>query len=133
VTVHRVIHLVEPTRAGALSKTQHNAALVQALFGQICAAIRHPSASKGLVHCPADFGISYTGTFYDNRQPLAKFVYSASGCQTVSLTADGTTRTTLMLGGASAAAPKLQAAMAAVLEVPRLAIAQPVSASGATK
>ena len=133
VTVHRVIHLVEPTRAGALSKTQHNAALVQALFGQFCAAIRHPSAAKGLVHCPADFGISYTGTFYDGSRPLAKFVYSASGCQTVSLTADGTTRTTLMLGAASAAAPKLQADMAAVLEVPRLAIAQPVSASGATK
>src|SRR5512146_2112411 len=25
VTVHRLLHLVEPTRAGALSKTQHNA------------------------------------------------------------------------------------------------------------
>ena len=133
MTVHRVIHLVEPTRAGALSKTQHNAALVQALFGQICAAIRHPSASKGLVHCPADFGISYTGTFYDNRQPLAKFVYSASGCQTVSLTADGTTRTTLMLGDASAAAPKLRSEMAAVLGVPTLAIAQPASGSGTNK
>ena len=131
MTVHRVIHLVEPTRAGALSKTQHDATLVRALFGQLCATVGHASAAKGMLHCPADFGISYTGTFYDGSRPLAKFVYSASGCQTVSLTADGTTRTTLMLGGASAAAPKLQAAMAAVLELPRLAIAQP--ASGASK
>jgi hypothetical protein len=132
VTVHRVIHLVEPTRAGALSKTQRDATLVRALFGQLCAAVGNASAAKGILHCPADFGISYTGTFYDGSQTLAKFVYSASGCQVVSLTADGKTRTTMMLGAASAAAPKLRADMAAVLEVPTLAIAQPVSAGGAS-
>jgi hypothetical protein len=131
--VHRVIHLVEPTRAGALSKTQHNAALVQALFGQFCAALSHPSAAKGLVRCPADYGISYTGTFYDGTRTLATFIYGASGCQTVSLTADGQTRTTMVLGAAFTAAPKLRADMAAVLGVPRLAIAQPVSGSGANK
>ena len=132
VTVHRVIHLVEPTRAGALSKTQRDATLVRALFGQLCAAVGNASAAKGMLHCPADFGISYTGTFYDGSQTLAKFVYGASGCQVVSLTADGKTRTTMMLGAASAAAPKLRADMAAVLEVPTLAIAQPVSAGGAS-
>ena len=133
MTVHRVIHLVEPTRAGALSKTQHNAALVQALFGQFCAAIRHPSAAKGLVHCPADFGISYTGTFYDGSRTLAKFSYGASGCEAVSLTADGKTQSTMVLGvSASASAAQLRTDMAAVLEVPRLAIAQPVSAGGAS-
>ena len=131
VTVHRVIHLVEPTRAGGLSKTQRNPALVQALFGQFCAALSHPSAAKGTVHCPADFGISYTGTFYSGTQTLAKFVYGATGCQIVSLTADGKTQTTMVLGVTAAAAPKLQADMAAVLELPRLAIAQP--ASGASK
>ena len=131
VTVHRVIHLVEPTRAGGLSKTQRNAALVQALFGQFCAALSHPSAAKGTVHCPADFGISYTGTFYSGTQTLAKFVYGATGCQIVSLTADGKTQTTMVLGVTATAAPKLQADMAAVLELPRLAIAQP--ASGASK
>jgi hypothetical protein len=129
--VHRVIHLVEPTRAGALSKTQHNAALVQALFGQFCAALSHPSAAKGLVRCPADYGISYTGTFYDGTRTLATFIYGASGCQTVSLTADGQTKATMVLGTASVAAPKLRADMAAVLGVPRLAITQPVSGSGA--
>ena len=131
VTVHRVIHLVEPTRAGGLSKTQRNAALVQALFSQFCAALRHPSAAKGAIRCPADFGISYTGTFYDGSRTLAKFVYGATGCQIVSLTADGKTQTTMVLGVTAAAAPKLQADMAAVLELPRLAIAQP--ASGASK
>jgi hypothetical protein len=131
--VHRVIHLVEPTRAGALSKTQHDAALVQALFGQLCAALSHPSAAKGTVRCPADFGISYTGTFYDGSRTLATFSYGASGCQAVSLTADGTTQSTMMLGAAATAAPKLRADMAAVLGVPTLAIAQPASGSGTHK
>ena len=124
------MHLVEPTRAGALSKTQHNATLVRALFGQFCAAVSHPSAAKGTVRCPADFGISYLGTFYDGSRTLAKFVYGASGCQMVSLTAGGKTRTTMVLGAASAAAPKLRADMAAVLGVPTLAIAQPVTGTG---
>src|SRR6266699_1898947 len=46
VTVHRTMHLVEPTRMGALSKTQNNAALVRALFGQFCAAVAHAAAAK---------------------------------------------------------------------------------------
>jgi hypothetical protein len=133
VTVHRLIHLVEPTRAGTLTKTQHNAALVRALFGQLCAAVSHASAAKGTIHCPADVGISYLGTFYDGSRALAKFVYGASGCQSVSLTADGKTQNTLVLGAAAAAAPRLRADMAAVLGEPALAIAQPASGTGTTK
>ena len=137
VTVHRVLHLVEPTRGNALSKTQHNATLVRALFRQLCAAVSHPSAAKGAtLHCPADFGIVYLGTFYDGSRTLAKFSYGVSGCETVSLTADGKTRTTMVIGAASAAAPKLRPDLAAVLGVPRLAIAQPVTGtrnSGATR
>ena len=127
VTVYRTMHLVEPTRVGALSKTQHNSALVRALFGQFCAAVGHAATAKGTVHCPADFGVSYTGTFYDGSQPLAKFVYGASGCQTVSLTADGKTQSAMVFGAASAAAPKLQNDMAAVLGVPAAMLAQPQS------
>src|SRR6266496_3669857 len=131
VTVHRVLHLVEPTRAGALSKTQHNATLVRALFRQLCAAVSHPATAKGAtLHCPANFGISYLGTFYDGSRTLAKFDYGASGCQLVSLTVGGKTRTTMVVGTASAAAPKLRADLAAVLGVPRLAIAQPVTGTG---
>ena len=136
VTVHRVMHLVEPTRAGALAKTQRNVTLVRALFGQFCAALQHPSTSKGIVRCPAEYGISYLGTFYDGQRTLAKFVYGASGCQTVSLTAGGKTKSTMVLGAAATAAPKLRADMAAVLGVPSLAIAQPVTGvnkSGANK
>jgi len=136
VTVHRVLHLVEPTRAGDLSKTQHNATLVRALFGQLCAAVSHPTKSKAVVRCPVDLGISYVGTFYDGSRPLARFSYGAGGCQTVSLTAAGKTKATMMFGSAAAAAPKLRSDMAAVLGVPSLAIAQPVtgtSKSGANK
>jgi len=127
VTVHRILHLVEPTRAAALAKTQHNVTLVRALFGQFCAALRHPSSAKGIVSCPADFGISYLGTFYDGHRTLAKFTYGVTGCQMVSLTTGGTTKSTMVLGAAAAAAPKLRADMAAVLGVPSLAIAQPVT------
>jgi hypothetical protein len=126
VTVHRVMRLVEPTRPGALTKTQHNVALVRELFGQFCAAVSHPAAKSSVVRCPADFGVSYLGTFYDGSQPLARFVYGASGCQSVSLTADGETRATRVLGPAAAAAPKLGADMAAVLGMPTMAIGQPV-------
>ena len=131
VTVHRVLHLVEPTRAGTLSKTQHNATLVRALFRQLCAAVSHPARAKGAtLHCPANFGIAYLGTFYDGSRTLAKFNYGASGCQLVSLTVGGKTRTTMVVGAASAAAPTLRADLAAVLGVPRLAIAQPVTGTG---
>jgi hypothetical protein len=127
VTVHRILHLVEPTRGNALAKTQHDVTLVRALFGQFCAALSHPSSAKGMVRCPADFGISYLGTFYDGQRTLAKFVYGVTGCQVVSLTTGGKTKSTMVLGAAAAAAPKLRADMAAVLGVPSLAIAQPVT------
>jgi hypothetical protein len=121
------MHLVEPTRMGALSMTQDNAALVRALFGQFCSAVGHAATATGAVHCPADFEISYAGTFYDGSRALAKFVYSASGCQTVSITADGKTQFTIVFGPASAAAPKLRADMAAVLGVPMSMLAPPQS------
>ena len=133
VTVHRLIHLVEPTRAGTLTKTQHNAALVRALFGQLCAAVSHASAAKGTVRCPAVFGFSYTGTFYDGSRTLAKFSYGASGCEAVTLTADGKTQSTMVLGAAATAAPKLRTAMAAGRGGPTLAIAQPASGTGTNK
>jgi hypothetical protein len=100
---------------------------VRALFGQFCRAIAQATAVKGMAHCPADYGISYSGTFYDGSRALAKFVYGASGCQTVSITADGKTQFTMVMGPASAAAPKLQADMAAVLGVPTSMLAPPQS------
>jgi uncharacterized protein YceK len=130
VAVHRVQHLVEPTRLGSLAKTQRDTALVRALYSQVCAAITHPDTFRGGMSCPADFGISYAGTFYAGSRALATFVYGASGCRTVRLTAGGKTRVTLMVGPAAAAAPKLQADLAAVLGVPSLVMAQPQSGAG---
>ncbi len=130
VTVHRVLHLVEPTKQGALAKTQHDATLVRALYSQLCAAITHPAKLKGTVRCPANLGISYAGTFYDGSRALATFVYAASGCQTASLTAAGKTKITMMVGSASAAAPKLQTDLAKVLGLPSLVMAQPKSGGG---
>jgi len=127
VTVYRAMHLVEPIRAGALVVTQTKPALVRTLFSQFCGAIAHADTAKGTVHCPADFGISYSGTFYDGGRALATFVYGASGCQTVSLTANGQTQSTMVLGTASAAAPKLGADMAAVLGIPASMLVQPQS------
>ena len=58
----------------ALSKTQHNATLVRALFRQLCAAVSHPATAKGAtLHCPANFGIAYLGTFYDGSRTLANW------------------------------------------------------------
>jgi hypothetical protein len=127
VTALRIMHLVEPSRMAAFSVTQHNAARVRALFGQFCLAVGHANTKKELVRCPADFGISYTGTFYDGRRALARFVYRASGCQTVSITADGKTRSTMVIGTAAAAAPQLQADMAAVLGLSTSMLAPPQS------
>lgn len=131
VSVHRVLHLVEPTRMGSLSKTQHDTTLVRALYSQLCAAITHPAKLKGTVRCPANLGISYVGTFYDGSRPLATFVYGASGCQTASLSASGKTNATILVG--SAAAPRLQADLAKVLGVPSLVMAQPKSGTGTTQ
>ena len=127
VTVHRITHLVEPTRMGALSTTQHKTALVRALFGQFCRAVSHADTQKGTLHCPVDFGISYTGTFYDGSRTLARFVYGASGCQTVIITADGRTQSTMVMGSAYTAAPNLRADMAAVLGVPVAMLVAPQS------
>ena len=130
VSVHRVLHLVEPTRLGSLSKTQHDTTLVRALYSQLCAAITHPAKIKGTLRCPANMGISYAGTFYDGSRPLATFVYGASGCQTASLSASGKTKTTIMVGSAAAAAPKLQADLAKALGLPSLVTAQPKPGTG---
>jgi hypothetical protein len=133
VAVHRVLHLVEPTRDNTLTKTQRDPAKVRALYSQFCAAITHPATIKGTIRCPANLGISYTGTFYDGSKQLATFVYGATGCQTASLSAAGKTKVTLMVGSASAAAPKLQADLAAALGLPSLVTAQPKSGTGGTR
>ena len=118
VTVTRHTLVAEPANARLRTVTQRNARLVRALFGDFCAALAHPEIRQPAYMCPADFGISYTGTFYDGRRVLATFVYAVSGCPRISVTAAGKTRGTLLLGTAAAAAPHLKADMAAVLGEP---------------
>jgi len=125
VLVSRSMHLVEPLNGGSHRVTQRNTAKVRALFNDLCAAVTHPNTSGGVVHCPADFGVDYAGTFYDGGRSLASFTYGASGCPTVSLTASGKTKATLMLGNALKAAPHLAADLAAVLGVPKSQLGAP--------
>jgi hypothetical protein len=115
VTVARHVLVTEPVNGGTRTYTQRHATTVQALFGDFCAALAHATIPRPPIFCPADFGISYTGTFYDGRRILATFVYTPAGCQRVSLTASGKTRGTFLIGKAAAAAPHLKADMAAVL------------------
>ena len=115
VTILRVNHLIEPKADRALSVTSRQQAQVRALFGQMCAAVTHPAAAGGVWHCPADFGITDTGTFYESSRVLARFSYAPTGCQQVSVTAAGKTMSTMLVGRAAAAAPHLAADLAALV------------------
>jgi hypothetical protein len=127
-TVHRAMRLVEPTNGGTFAVTQRKAALVRALFSDMCQAVTHPQTSMGLVHCPIDIGTDYSGTFYDGARVLATFVYSASGCQRVSLTAAGKTQGTVLFGRAADAAPHLESDLKAALDgTPQTGIIPPVT------
>ena len=125
VLVSRSMHVVEPMNGSPHRVTQRNTKLVRALFTDLCAAVTHPDTAKGVLYCPADFGVSYVGTFYDGSRTLASFVYGASGCPSVSLTVTTKTKTTLLLGNAERAAPHLDADLAAVLGVPKSQLAAP--------
>jgi hypothetical protein len=118
------VHLVEPTSGRPSTTTRREPTLVRALFRDFCNAVAHPpSRTKPvLLQCPMDSGLDYTGTFYAGTRVLGTFVYGASGCQTVSLTAAGTTKSTTMFGPAAAAAPHLESDMAAVLGQPETAV-----------
>ena len=118
VTVRRTMHPVEPVRVSAVVTTQRKPALVRALFGDFCKVVAHPYTPKTPVHCPAAFDINYTGTFYDGHRELATFVYGASGCQTVEVTAAGKSSHSLVMGPAADAAPHLAADLAAATGLP---------------
>jgi hypothetical protein len=126
VTVHRSTSIVASGHPATAATTQRNTALVRALFSDICTLIAHPNTSSRHVACPADFGQSYLGTFYDGNRELATFTYGASGCQTVRLTVAGKTKVLLLMGTTVTAAPHLEADMAAVLGVPKSKLASPV-------
>jgi hypothetical protein len=123
--IHRAMRLVPPAN-GTFIVTQRKAALVRALFSDMCKAVTHPEASMGLVRCPADLETDYSGTFYGGAQVLATFLYSASGCQWVSISAAGKTQGTVVYGRAAAAAPHLKSDLEAVLGTPQTGVARPM-------
>jgi hypothetical protein len=109
----------DPIRA----TTYRQVAKVRALFGQICAAVTHPSKTL-ITHCPADFGTTYLGTFYDGSRALAEFTYAMTGCERVSLTAAGKTQATTVYGSAAAAAPHLAKDLEALVGTPEPGLGQ---------
>ena len=125
VSIRREMHLMAPVGTNPISSTTfRQAAQVQALFGQLCAAVTHP-APRQLRDCPADFGTSYVGTFYDGSRVLATFTYTASGCERVSVTAAGKTLATMVYGPAAAAAPHLAADLDAIVGAPKPGVLEP--------
>jgi hypothetical protein len=125
VSIRREMHLMAPVGTNPISSTSYRQApQVQALFGQLCAAVTHPAPAQ-LMHCPADFGTTYIGTFYDGSRVLATFTYAASGCQRVSVTAAGKTLATMVYGRAAAAAPQLSADLDAIVGSPKPKVMQP--------
>jgi len=116
VTIDRSLHMVEPTKLGALSQTQTDPAEVRALFRDFCLVLSHRETITGrAISCPDAFGLGYHGTFYGGSQVLATYVYTASGCQAVTVTAAGKSQSALVFGSAAKAAPDLEPDMARAL------------------
>jgi hypothetical protein len=124
VGIRREMRLMAPVGTNPISAAYHPAAQVRDLFGQLCAAVTHP-APAGMMHCPAEGGTDFIGTFYDGSRVLATFTYAASGCERVSVTAAGKTLATMVYGRAAAAAPRLAADLAAIVG-PQPGIMQPL-------
>jgi len=127
VGIRRMMHLMAPVGTNPISSTiYHQTAQVRALFGQLCAAVTHPAPAQ-VMHCPADIGTEYLGTFYDGSRVLATFTYASSGCERVSVTAAGKTLATMVYGRAAAAAPHLATDLDAIVGAPKPGVMQPQS------
>jgi hypothetical protein len=125
VGIRREMRLMAPVGTNPVAGTTYRqAAQVRALFGQLCAAVTHPAPTQ-MMHCPADIGTDYIGTFYDGPRVLATFTYAASGCERVSVTAAGKTLATMVYGRAAAAAPRLATDLAVIVGAPKPGVMQP--------
>lgn len=119
VQVSRSVALPLPGHRGYLSVTQRRAPVVRTLFHDMCVIVGHPAPLPGIVNCPADYGLTYSGVFYAGNRKLATFSYRASGCQYLSLTAGSQHASTMIIGRAAAAEPaSFDADFAAVLGFP---------------
>ena len=114
VSATRLTRLEVPVD-GVLMVTDRKPAQVQALFRDFCNAVTHPNPPSAVMRCPADFGTSYSGVFYDGNRVLARYTYDASGCRQVSVITGAMMQSTVLAGPAAFAAPHLVADFAAVL------------------
>jgi len=125
VSIRHLPHLMTPVDTKPQpSTTYRQAAEVRALFGQLCAAVTHPAPNQ-MMHCPADIGTEFLGTFYDGSRVLATFAYAPSGCERVSVTAAGKTLSTGVYGRAAAAAPHLATDLDVIVGAPKPGTMQP--------
>jgi len=125
VSIRHLLHLMVPVDTKPQAGTTYRqTAQVRALFGQLCAAVTHPAPNR-LMHCPADIGTEYLGTFYDGSRVLATFSYAASGCERVSVTTAGKTLSTMVYGRAAAAAPHLATDLDVIVGAPKPGTMQP--------
>ena len=125
VAIRHLPHFMVPVDTKPQANTIYRqAAQVRALFGQLCAAVTHPAPNQ-LMHCPADIGTEYLGTFYDGSRVLATFSYAASGCERVSVTSAGKTLSTMVYGRAAAAAPHLATDLDVIVGAPKPGTMQP--------
>ena len=125
VSIRHLLHLMVPVDTKPQAGTTYRqTAQVRALFGQLCAAVTHPAPNQ-LMHCPADIGTEYLGTFYDGSRVLATFSYAASGCERVSVTSAGKTLSTMVYGRAAAAAPHLATDLDVIVGAPKPGTMQP--------
>jgi len=125
VSIRHLLHLMTPVDTKPQpSTTYRQAAEVRALFGQLCAAVTHPAPNQ-MMHCPADIGTEFLGTFYDGSRVLATFAYAASGCERVSVTSAGKTLSTMVYGRAAAAAPHLATDLGVIVGAPKPGTMQP--------
>jgi hypothetical protein len=122
VSIRRTMRLA-PVGTNPIN-TYHQPTQVRALFGQLCAAVTHPAPAQ-VMHCPADFGTGYVGTFYDGSRVLGTFTYTSSGCERVSVTAAGKTLATMVYGRAAAAAPHLAIDLDVILGAQQQHVTQP--------
>jgi hypothetical protein len=129
VNIRRMLRL-QPVGADPISgATYRQTAQVRAFFGQLCAAVNHPVPVQ-VMHCPADIGTEYLGTFYDSSRVLATFIYFSSGCERVSVTVAGKTQTTMVYGRSAAAAPHLAADLSAIIGTHGPGLEQPQQPQG---
>ena len=136
VQVRRSVALSEPEWGSwvKLSVTQRRAPLARRLYYDLCVIVGHPGhLPSGMINCPADFGLVYSGVFYAAGRKLASFTYYASGCESVALYVGADQASTPIWGKAAAAEqPTFDADLAAVLGVPAGTVHMPPSPSGQT-